>query len=334
LRIKRSRYGMIGTSPALLRAIAKVEKVASASVSVLFLGESGTGKELFARALHLASPRREKPFIKVNCAAIPAALFESELFGHERGAFTGATDARVGWFEQANGGSIFLDEIGEMPLLLQSKLLRTLQEGTIVRLGGKHEIKIDFRLVAATNRDLKDEVAEGRFREDLFYRLNVIPIELPSLAERRSDIPDLIFHFLGRINQDNQRNVNFSAQAIDYLKRQAWPGNIRQLENVIARIVLLASKSVIDVEDLHNVFVDQRQDTPGTLQRAEPSSRPPGSVTVRPYMRSSSHAPEDLRKALDEAAGNKTRAAQRLGLTERQFSYRWRKGGLDQNSEG
>ncbi|MDB5929055.1 MAG: transcriptional regulator, NifA subfamily, Fis family, partial [Polaromonas sp.] len=175
-----ARYGIVGTSPALLRAISELEKVSNTTASVLLLGESGTGKELFARALHLASPRRDKPFIKVNCAAIPETLFESELFGHERGAFTGASSARAGLFEQADKGTIFLDEIGELPLLMQSKLLRTLQEGTVVRLGAKREVQIDARLVVATNRDLAHEVALGAFREDLFYRLNVIPIRLPS----------------------------------------------------------------------------------------------------------------------------------------------------------
>ncbi len=240
LRIKRARYGIIGTSPALLRALGQVEKVANATASVLLLGESGSGKELFARALHLASPRRDRPFIKVNCAAIPDSLFESELFGHERGAFTGAVEARAGWFEQASGGTIFLDEIGEMPAVLQTKLLRTLQEGTVVRLGGKREIRVDMRLVAATNRDLAAEVAHGRFREDLFYRLNVVPITLPPLAERRSDIPDLVLHFLTKANQDNQRNVNLTQAAFGTLARQPWPGNIRQLANFIERLVLLS----------------------------------------------------------------------------------------------
>ncbi len=167
---------------------------------MLLLGESGTGKELFARAVHLASLRRDAPFIKVNCAAIPDTLFESELFGHERGAFTGALAARAGWFEQADRGTIFLDEIGELPLQLQAKLLRTLQEGTIVRLGGKREVAVNARLVAATNRDLEAQVERGLFRRDLFYRLNVIPIRLPSLAERREDIRPIALHFLNRTN--------------------------------------------------------------------------------------------------------------------------------------
>ncbi|MER2252293.1 sigma 54-interacting transcriptional regulator [Methylorubrum podarium] len=334
LRIKRARYGIIGTSPALLRALAQVEKVAGATASVLLLGESGTGKELFARALHLASPRRDRPFIKVNCAAIPDSLFESELFGHERGAFTGAVEARAGWFEQASGGTIFLDEIGEMPAILQTKLLRTLQEGTVVRLGGKREIRVDMRLVAATNRDLATEVAHGRFREDLFYRLNVVPITLPPLAERRSDIPDLVLHFLTQANQSNQRNVNLTQAAVAHLARQPWPGNIRQLANFIERLVLLASEGVLDVEDVRPMLEGALAATPTALAAVPYPASPPtlereaalqAFGAVRPYLPADSHGHAELRMALTQAGGNKTRAAQRLGLTERQFSYRWRK---------
>jgi Nif-specific regulatory protein len=249
-----ARYGIIGTSPPLLRAIAELEQISAANASVLLLGESGTGKELFARALHLASPRRDRPFINVNCAAIPDTLFESELFGYERGAFTGASDARAGWFEQANTGTIFLDEIGEMPLTMQTKLLRTLQEGTISRLGAKRETKIDIRLVAATNRDLQKEVVQGRFREDLFYRLNVIPIRLPSLADRLSDIPLLATHFVNRVNQANRRNVNLTPDALERLKDHPWPGNIRQLSNVIERIVLLTDKTVLNGYDIEAIL--------------------------------------------------------------------------------
>jgi Nif-specific regulatory protein len=195
LNTNTARYGIVGSAPPLLRAIGALERVSSASASVLLLGESGTGKELFARALHLASPRRDGPFIKMNCAAIPETLFESELFGHERGAFTGASGERAGWFELAHGGTIFLDEIGELPLPLQTKLLRTLQEGTVLRLGAKRERRVDARLVVATHRELAQEVAAGRFRRDLYYRLNVIPIRLPTLRERPQDIPLLVAHF-------------------------------------------------------------------------------------------------------------------------------------------
>jgi Nif-specific regulatory protein len=332
LRIRRARYGIIGTSPALLRALVQVEKVANATASVLLLGESGTGKELFARALHLASPRRDRPFIKVNCAAIPDTLFESELFGHERGAFTGAVEARAGWFEQASGGTIFLDEIGELPAVLQTKLLRTLQEGTVVRLGGKREIRVDMRLVAATNRDLANEVAHGRFREDLFYRLNVVPITLPPLSERRSDIPDLVLHFLTQANQNNQRNVNLTQSAVSHLARQSWPGNIRQLANFIERLVLLASEGLLDIEDLRPMLEGAvvtvpvlRAPGPSSLLAHEREAAFRAMGSVRPYLPADSHDHEALRMALTQAGGNKTRAAQRLGLTERQFSYRWRK---------
>lgn len=243
---------------------------------MLLLGESGTGKELFARALHLSSPRRDKPFIRVNCAAIPDSLFESELFGYEQGAFTGAQTARAGWFEQADGGTIFLDEIGELPLAMQTKLLRTLQEGTITRLGAKRELHIDVRLVAATNRDLETEVAAGTFRQDLYYRLNVIPIRLPSLAERRSDIPVLVLHFLNRINQANQRNVSLSAEAIKRLQRHAWPGNIRELSNVIERMVLLADHALLSAADVDRYLPRENEQAAPTpaLATPPPSPRP------------------------------------------------------------
>ena len=250
LRTSRARYGIIGTSSLLLAAIAQIEKVSSSNASVLLLGATGTGKELMARALHLDSRRKDKPFIKVNCAAIPETLFESELFGHEKGAFTGAIATRAGLFEQARGGTLFLDEIGEMPLVMQTKLLRTLQEGRVVRVGGSREIAVDARVVAATHRDLKADVARGAFREDLFYRLNVIPIVLPSLAERRGDIPDLALHFLEKVNRDNGLKVSLTSAAVDLLARQRWPGNIRQLGNVVERMTLLATSSIVEVEDV------------------------------------------------------------------------------------
>ncbi|WP_293776045.1 sigma 54-interacting transcriptional regulator [uncultured Oxalicibacterium sp.] len=316
-----ARYGIIGSSPALLRALDELERVSQATASVLLLGASGTGKELFARALHMASPRHNAPFIKVNCAAIPETLFESELFGHERGAFTGAASARAGWFEQADGGTIFLDEIGEMPLAMQTKLLRTLQEGTIVRLGGKREVPVDVRLVAATNRDLAVEVEQGRFRSDLFYRLNVIPIHLPSLAERREDIRSLALHFLNRNNQANQRNVHLSTEALDVLETHAWPGNIRELSNVIERLVLLTDQSLVTAEEIRRLLPQ------ATALSALPFARQVESPLplVRDYLQHDSHSAEVLRQAMARAGNNQSRAAQSLGLTTRQFAYRWRK---------
>ena len=327
-----ARYGIVGTSPALLRALGELERVSSATASVLLLGESGTGKELFARALHLASPRRDAPFIKVNCAAIPETLFESELFGHERGAFTGSHGERAGWFELANSGTIFLDEIGELPLALQTKLLRTLQEGTILRLGGKREKKIDVRLVAATHRDLEQEAALGTFRRDLFYRLYVIPIRLPSLRERPQDIPLLALHFLSRANQAHQRNVNLTPDALARLARHPWPGNIRELANVIERVVLLADAPVVSAQGLSRMLQDVDAVPRAALLPGHPLVHPPVHPPVHPivrdYARADSHPAQVLMDALVRAGGNRSRAAQTLGLTLRQFSYRCKKLGV------
>jgi Nif-specific regulatory protein len=319
-----ARYGIVGTSPALLRALGELERVSSATASVLLLGESGTGKELFARALHLASPRRDAPFVKVNCAAIPETLFESELFGHEKGAFTGAHAARAGWFEQADRGTIFLDEIGELPLAMQTKLLRTLQEGTIVRLGGKREVPVDVRLVAATNRELEHEVEAGRFRRDLYYRLNVIPIRLPPLRERRDDIATLALNFLSRANQAHQRNVHLAPAALDRLAAHDWPGNVRELGNVIERLVLLAEHPTVTAADLERFLPA----APETVSAARAMSAPPPVAPpplVRDWRPSDSHALQELEAALARYGGNQSRAAQSLGLTPRQFAYRLRK---------
>ena len=276
-----ARYGIIGTSPALLRALGELERVSQAAASVLLLGESGTGKELFARA---------------------------------------------GWFEQADRGTIFLDEIGELPLQMQAKLLRSLQEGSIVRLGGKRELKIDVRLVAATNRNLEAEVERGLFRRDLYYRLNVIPIRLPSLAERREDIRPIALHFLNRTNQANQRNVHLAPEALDALEAHPWPGNIRELANVIERIVLLANGSVISRAEVGRFLPAA---TSSSLA-PEPLARTTAAVAaanpiVREYRELHSHSASELRLALAQHGGNQSRAAQALGLTPRQFGYRWRR---------
>ena len=326
LETAAARYGIIGTSPALLQALSELERVSEASASVLLLGESGTGKELFARAVHLSSQRRDQPFIKVNCAAIPDTLFESELFGYERGAFTGAQSARAGWFEQADGGTIFLDEIGEMPLAMQTKLLRTLQEGTVVRLGGKREIKVTVRVVAATNRDLESDVQRGIFRRDLFYRLNVIPIRLPSLRERPQDIRALALHFLSRANQNNQRNVSLSHDALAKLEQHPWPGNIRELGNVVERLVLLTDSTMVQGNELLR-FLPAAD---GDVQSVKPvaSVSVPLPPIVRDYQAVQSHTAAQLQLALRVHGGNQSRAAQAIGLTVRQFGYRLRKLGL------
>ena len=332
LHSSAARYGIVGSAPPLLRAITALERVSGASASVLLLGESGTGKELFARALHLASPRRDGPFVKVNCAAIPDTLFESELFGHERGAFTGAQGERAGWFELAHGGTIFLDEIGELPLALQTKLLRTLQEGTVLRLGAKRERQVDARLVVATHRELAQEVAAGRFRRDLYYRLNVIPIRLPALRERPQDIPLLVAHFLNRANQAHQRNVILTPEAVALLVAHPWPGNIRELGNLVERLVLLSDAPLAGAAAITRLLQsDDAADAPADASVAHAASPPPPADAVplvRDYRPADSHTARQLADTLARHGGNRTRAAAALGLSLRQFSYRCRKLGL------
>lgn len=248
---KFGKESIIGNSKAIQDVLALAGKVAPTRSTVLVTGESGTGKELVARALHIASDRKEMPFISVNCMSLSPGLLESELFGHEKGSFTGAVALKRGRFELAQGGTLFLDEIGELSPELQVKLLRVLQERVIERVGGTETIAVDFRLVAATNKDLQEEIAAGRFREDLFYRLNVVNIHLPPLRERREDIPILASHFLRKFAQENSRQIQgFTPGAIDYLSAYEWPGNVRQLENVVERCVVLATHDVIDVDDL------------------------------------------------------------------------------------
>ena len=248
---KFGKDAIVGNSKAIQDVLALAGRVAPSRSTVLVTGESGTGKELVARALHIASDRKEMPFISVNCMSLSAGLLESELFGHEKGSFTGAVALKRGRFELAQGGTLFLDEIGELSPELQVKLLRVLQERTVERVGGTETIAVDFRLVAATNKNLQEEIAADRFREDLFYRLNVVNIHLPPLRERREDIPILAGHFLRRFSQENSRQVQgFTPGAVDYLSAYEWPGNVRQLENVIERCVVLATHDVIDVDDL------------------------------------------------------------------------------------
>ncbi len=246
-----ARFGIIGTSPGIMELYAVLERVADTPTTVLITGESGTGKELVARALHDHSSRRDKPFIKVNCAAIPKELIESELFGYERGAFTGAVSSKPGRFELANGGTLFLDEIGEIPVEMQVKLLRALQESEFERVGGIKTMRVDVRLVAATNRELRKLIAAGTFREDLFYRLNVVPMRLPALRERASDIPLLVSHFLAKFNERLKKHVSgVEPEALDVLTSYPWPGNIRELENVVERAVLFCDVPKLRASDL------------------------------------------------------------------------------------
>jgi nitrogen regulation protein NR(I) len=251
LRDRLSFDRLIGQSAAMQQVYELIRKVVMSDVTVLITGESGTGKELVAQAIHYHSARRNKPFVSVNCAAIPETLLESELFGYERGAFTGAVGTKLGQFEIANGGTIFLDEIGDMSMALQAKVLRVLQEREIVRVGGTKPIRVDIRVVAATNRDLGTLVAQRAFREDLYFRLNVMPVALPPLRARQGDIPLLVQHFISVYNPRLNRNISgIAPEALELLERYAWPGNVRELENVVQRAMVLAEGAVISPEDL------------------------------------------------------------------------------------
>ncbi|NTV50185.1 MAG: sigma-54-dependent Fis family transcriptional regulator [Geobacteraceae bacterium] len=288
-----------------------VQDVARTPSTVLLYGESGTGKELIARMVHLASPRRNAPFIPLNCAAIPENLLESELFGHERGAFTGAVQARRGKFELAQGGTIFLDEIGEMPALLQAKLLRVLQERVFERLGGTMQIKADVRVIAATNRDLAIEVAEKRFREDLYYRLNVFPITLPPLRERRDAIVSMVQHFCARFSAVSglRRAVGISQEALKLLEEYHWPGNVRELQNVIERGIILAQREITPSELPPELLKNQQT-----------------SVTGEGILKSREE--DAIRTALQEYRGNRRQTAQALGISLRTLQYRLKELGL------
>ena len=317
--------GIIGESPQVVAALSAIERVAPTDASVLLLGESGTGKELFARALHLLSPRRDQPFVKVNCAAIPDALFESELFGHEKGAFTGATAARPGKFELAHGGTLFLDEVGELPLPMQAKLLRTLQERVVERVGGSRERPVDVRIVAATNRDLQQLVSDGMFRLDLFYRLNVVPLTLPALRERPDDVRELARHFTSRLNQAYQRNVTLTQGAIDALARFDWPGNVRQLANVLERVVLLAESGAVTAAEVGRVLAGESRVAAPDVD-ATPAVAPAKFGRYRAVSGSDRVRIDD---ALAATRGNKSAAAQSLGMTLRQLEYRVKQLGID-----
>ncbi|MDH4348270.1 MAG: sigma-54 dependent transcriptional regulator, partial [Gemmatimonadota bacterium] len=250
-----SRYAMIGDSPALEAVRDTITRVARADARVLISGENGTGKELVARAIHGSSSRRGRPFVEVNCAAIPSELIESELFGHMKGSFTGAVADRPGKFEQADGGTLFLDEVGDMSLATQAKVLRALQEGVITRIGSTGQLAVDVRVLAATNKDLAAEIAAGRFREDLYYRLNVVPIELPPLRERRGDIPALVHHFVSDLaGKAGVAARTVDDQALKLLCQREWPGNIRELRNAVERLLILARGKVVTASDVSRLL--------------------------------------------------------------------------------
>jgi DNA-binding NtrC family response regulator len=297
---------VLGESPPIRRAMEIARKAAAASSTILLLGESGTGKEVFAHAIHRWSPRQDKPFVVVNCVALSEHLLESELFGHEKGAFTGAHQAKKGKFELAHGGTVFLDEIGDMPLPLQTKLLRVLQDHAFERVGGTKPLRADIRIIAATNRDLDGAVKDARFREDLFYRLNVVRIVLPPLRERSEDLPPLAQHFVARLASETKKAVRgISKEALTLLLAQRWPGNVRELANVIERAVVLCEGSQIEPEDL--ALLGPGGSIPH-LAPAAPISCGPLHVLVKDYKQ------RVIETALREAGGNQTKAAELLGL--------------------
>ena len=318
---------IIGHSKPMQEVFSIIDKVASSKVTVLLLGESGTGKELVARAIHEGGNRKDKPLIKVNCAALPETLLESELFGHERGAFTGAHASRPGRFELADCGTIFLDEIGEMPLSLQSKMLRVLQEKQFERIGGSKTFTVDVRIVAATNVSLEDAVARGQFRADLYYRLNVVPVQLPPLRERKEDIPLLFSHFLNKSNERNGKKIQITPELLDFLIGYPWPGNIREMQNLVERMVILVEGDRLTLNDLPaNVFRAERPELP-----ASPEKIPPRLMASQPVSPKSLHDIErlEIEAALRRNGWVQIRAARELGLTERQIGYRIRKYGLN-----
>ncbi len=309
----KNQYGIIGTSNAIKDILASIEIISSSRANVLITGESGTGKELVARAIHNASNRKAQPFIAINCAAIPAELIENELFGHEAGAYTGAMGLEKGKVELANRGTLFLDEIGEMSLSMQVKLLRFIQEKEFYRIGGTEPIKSDCRIIAATNKDLEQEIKEGRFREDLFYRLNVIPIKVPPLRERKEDIPLLVEHFLRKYTEENQKFVKgVDRRAMDALVKYSWPGNIRELENTIERAVVFTRYETITLKDLPQKIASIVLD-----DLAEQEI--PTELNDLSSMKLSELERLAVLNALKQENWNQTRAAKRLGITRRQL---------------
>jgi DNA-binding NtrC family response regulator len=298
-----------------------VVRIGPTKATVLLCGESGVGKDLIARVLHHHSPRRERPFVKINCTAIPENLMESELFGYEKGAFTGAASSKPGKFEQADTGTVFLDEIGDVPPSIQVKLLRVLQEREFERLGSNKTRQIDVRVIAATNADLRRALEEGRFREDLYYRLNVVPINIPPLRERRQDIPVLARRFLAKFAAEGGSPVEeFSESAMEALQAHDWPGNVRQLENVIERSVLLASGKRLEAAEI------RLDSSPRSRNHEGPVFLPEG-MTLDDFERTV------IREALRRANGNKSQAARMLGLTRNAFRYRLAQTGLENGTD-
>lgn len=315
--------GLIGKSRIMRDIYSLIEKVAVSTANVLILGESGTGKELAARAIHDNSPRRDKQFVAVNCGAIPDTLIETELFGHKKGAFTGAVSDRAGLFEQADGGTLFLDEVGEVPLQLQAKLLRVLQERELRRVGANDDRKVDVRIVAASNRNLEDQVKEGTFREDLYYRLNVVELRMPALRERPEDIPLLVEHFFAKLTQQPDAKESITPEAMTALSGYQYPGNVRELENIVERCLIIGDRK-ITLESLPQQVLNCGSDAPASVELA------PEGMNLEDYLDSVEKT--FLQQALARSGGVKKRAAELLGLTFRSFRYRLAKFGMDDES--
>ena len=326
-RTLHQRYGyenLIGNSEGVHKVCSLIEKVAETDSTILILGESGTGKELVARTIHYNSPRKSKPLIPINCGAIPETLLESELFGHEKGAFTGASTTRIGRFELADGGTIFLDEIGDMSPTLQVKLLRVLQQREFERVGGVRTIKVDVRIIAATNIDLEHAVHEGKFREDLYYRLNVIPVVIPPLRERADDIPLLMDHFLSHFNKSKKRDIKgFSQAAMDILVSYPWPGNIRELENLVERLIILKGNGTICPDDLPEKFISHTLNYEGALHITLPET----GVNLKDVVEEFEN--NLILQAMQKAQGVKNKAAQLLSLNRTTLVEKLKKKKLD-----
>ena len=320
-------YGIgniVGRSKEIQNVLSFVEKVASSAAStVLITGPSGTGKDLVAKAIHYASDRRDKPFMNITCTALPETLLESELFGHERGAFTDARQLKKGLLELADGGTVFLDEIGDMGLVLQAKMLRFLEEKTFRRVGGGRDLRVDVRVLAATNKDLERAVRQGAFREDLYYRLNVVPVYIPALAERIEDIPDLVQHFIVQFNREFKRNVQgVTPEAMDCMLRYRWPGNIRELKNVIERVMILGEKPWLDLTDLPEELVQRA----GFGEEPEEHRAPPPASGTGTSLRDMERTM--VAEALERSEGNQSQAARLLGISRDALRYKMKKFGL------
>jgi two-component system response regulator PilR (NtrC family) len=330
-KVVKDRYhfdNIIGQSPKMLALYDLLEKVAPTKTNILITGESGTGKELVAKAIHYNSPRKDKPFVTLNCGAIPEFLIESELFGHMKGAFTDAIATKKGLFEVADEGTIFLDEISELPLMMQVKLLRVLQDKEFKRVGGTEDIRVDVRIISATNKDAEESVREKRFREDLFYRLNVIQIKLPALRERREDIPHLAEHFLKRYSDELNKNIlRISSEALRILLNYEFPGNVRELQNIIERAVALENTQELNAQNLSSYLDEQLPMKKGTIDLEIPNEGIDLEKVVEDIERTL------LLKALDRTKGIKKKAAELLHINFRSMRYRLEKYGLNQGTD-